>query len=182
MVDGSVLPERPHLVEHGYAALSADPDRRQHIEHGRVGVDDVGTESSGQLGDAACSCRHLAKVDGPRHGHARAGAHLRSIEPEPIDVFEVRHRRTVPRCRQLQCFPPQRPLLAQDGHGPERVAAVQRKRVIKDVQNAHGHQPRFRTIIGPSRLARPIGRRRHSAMKARYFGFIGLFCGIASPR
>ncbi len=41
--------------------------------------------------------------------------------------------------------------------------------------------PRFRTIDGPSALATLRGRRRHSAIMARYFGLAGLFCGIASP-
>ena len=41
-------------------------------------------------------------------------------------------------------------------------------------------QPRWRTMCGPSALARRNGSRRHIAMKARYFGFSGLFCGILS--
>ena len=43
-------------------------------------------------------------------------------------------------------------------------------------------QPRLRTIEGPSALATGRGRRRHSLMNARYFGFAGLFCGMAVPR
>ena len=41
-------------------------------------------------------------------------------------------------------------------------------------------QPRLRTRLGPRRLATPMGKRRHKAMKALYLGFRGLFWGTAS--
>ena len=63
------------------------------------------------------------------------------------------------------------------------VALVGRIRdAVREVeQRLHG-QPRFRTMCGPSAVATPRGSRRHSAMKARYFGLAGLFCGTALKR
>ncbi len=49
----------------------------------------------------------------------------------------------------------------------------QRFHVVRD-------QPRLRTMCGPSALAAGRGKRRHSAMNARYFGLSGLFCGTSA--
>ena len=75
--------------------------------------------------------------------------------------------------------------MAQQVVRPDLVTLVGRERdpVDQVEQRFHApHQPRLRTIEGPSALATGRGRRRHSLMNARYFGFAGLFCGIALPR
>ena len=55
-----------------------------------------------------------------------------------VDVLDVAARLAVARRGELQRLPAERALLAQDGQRAERVAAVQRQRVIEDVQDAHG--------------------------------------------
>ena len=45
---------------------------------------------------------------------------------------------------QVEGFPAERALLLQDGQGPEGVAALQRDRMVQDVENSHRRQPVFR--------------------------------------
>ncbi len=76
--------------------------------------------------------------------------------------------------------------LAQDVERPHLVALVGRiGDAVREVEERRPAvlappYPRLRTMCGPSRLATPIGRRFQRAMKARYLGFIGLFCGMLS--
>ena len=51
---------------------------------------------------------------------------------------------------------------------------------IENVRHVGLHQPRLRTIFGPSQLAKPKGMRRHAEINTRYLTFEGLFCGTLS--
>src|SRR5262249_25971999 len=67
----------------------------------------------------------------------RAPAHRCAVKAPPFRVLDFGGGMALPRCCQLHGFPSARPLFAQDRDGSERIAAVQRKRVVENVQDAH---------------------------------------------
>ena len=136
VVDGGVLPRRPQFVHDRQAALAADPKRRQHVEHRRMCVQHVRPELRGELVDASGRGSHFAEVAETRQPR-RAPRDGCPVEAPAVHDLAARGADILARRRELQGLPAERTLLAQDGDGPEHVPAVQRKRVIENVQNSH---------------------------------------------
>ena len=103
-------------------------------------VEDVRAECRCQLLDAVR--RSPPFPASKRRPVLREPARLRigsAMKLPAVDVLDLGG--APPPCRGVvscSVSQPARPLLAQDGESPKRVAAVQRKRVIEDVQDAHG--------------------------------------------
>ena len=139
VVDRGVFPERAHLVDDRDAEPATRAQRRQRVQHRRMRVEDVGVEALAPAPRCAARVARIsAQIADARHARRRALAERRAMKAPTVDVLDLAARLAVARRRELQRLPAERPLLAQDGQRAEHVAAVQRKRVIEDVQDAHG--------------------------------------------
>ena len=75
-------------------------------------------------------------------------AHARAVEVKAVHVFLVRRRAVVLGRREVQRLPAERALLLQDRERPEGVAAVQRNRVVEDVQDLAGSSRLAQLAVG----------------------------------
>jgi hypothetical protein len=162
VVDRGVLPECAKLVDDGNAETASDSQRRQRIQHWGMCVEDIRAECRGQFLDAAAGGCHFLQENDARRLREPVRPHRSAVKLPAIDVLDLGRGAAMPRRRELQRFPPPRPLFTQDGESPKRVAAVRRKRVIEDVENAHGAvmRPRGAARRRQTRPRRCAGRHR----------------------
>ena len=78
---------------------------------------------------------HLAEV-AAQAGHGRRGR--RAVEGPAVDRFLLGFARALLGRGEMQGLPTEAPLLVQEGQGAESIAAVQRNRVVEDVQYPQG--------------------------------------------
>src|SRR4029453_4130094 len=127
-----------------------------------MGVKDVRSKYFRELFNGGGRGRHFLEKDDTRSLRKPVRPHWRTVESPAIDVLDLGGGTAVPWRRELQRFPTARPLFAQDCKRPKRITAVRRKRVVEDVNDAHGAvmRPRGtarRRRTGPRRYA---GRHR----------------------
>jgi hypothetical protein len=141
--------------------------------------------------DPALQCRRAVVRDRQRLAAQQAGerAHLGKRRGDVDRLHAGAHRRQrghvnpvgriVDEGAKVQLVA--RGEVAQQVVRTDLVALVRRKRnaVAQKQQRLHVH-PRLRTMPGPSAFATARGRRCQTAISARYFGLVGLFCGMAS--
>src|SRR4029453_10893472 len=121
-----------------------------------MSVKDVRSKYFSELFNTASRGPHFLEKDDTRGFEKPVRPHCRTVEPPAIDVLDLGGGAAVPWRRELQRFPAARPLFAQDCKRPKRITAVRRKRVIEDVENAHGAVMRPR---GTARRRRTHPRR-----------------------
>ena len=90
VVDRGILPERAQLVDDRQPRLAGNAQRRDRIQHRRMGVDHVRPERFGELGDAALGRRHLAEIARTRHLVQRGRIEAGAVEAPAVGVLEVR--------------------------------------------------------------------------------------------
>jgi len=141
VVDRGVLPEGAHLVDHRDAQAPGHAQRGQRVQHRRVGVDQVGAHGCRHRLDARGKLSHQRHLVEPRHT-APAGCGRRAMEvPAVHRLLQRRAAGSVLGAGQVEGLPPERALLAQQRQRAERVPAVQRDRVVEDVEDAHSAPP-----------------------------------------
>jgi hypothetical protein len=134
VIDRRVLPERAHLVDHGHAELrpTRRPGRRSAPGSAHAGHRDEPAARprprAGVRRFIIASLRQEATPDG-------AG---RAMKVPAVDGLFGALRRLPAWGGQMMRLPAERLLLAQDGQRAERVAAVQRNRMVQHVQNSQG--------------------------------------------
>ena len=127
---------------------AADAERRQRIQHRRVGMDQRGLHLRGHLKQPRPQLLHQPPFTNAGQSCRGCGRRRGAEEVPTVDgVFGTRRRRVLG-ARHVVGVPPQAPLLAQDRQGPERVAAVQRDRVIQHMQHAQAHAATFSAAVG----------------------------------
>jgi hypothetical protein len=137
MVRGGILPEGTALVDHRNAPPLAYTQCGDTVQCWRVRVQQVWS----LLLDDRIQPPLQISNDAPllKHRQSRRGSRWRrcAIEAQAVDLFNRRSCRPLFARGQLHRAPAQRRLLRQDGSGTKGVAAVQRDRMIKDVQDLH---------------------------------------------
>ncbi len=136
VVDRGVFPEGADLIDHRDAQLAGDLDGREGIEHRRMGMDDVRANFPRDFFQAGFELLHQAPVrlTTGQAGQAPSGDRG-AVEVQAIDVFERRCGFALLGRGEVKGLPAQRALLAQERRGAEGVAAVQRNRVVEDVED-----------------------------------------------
>ena len=110
-------------------------------------MQDIGLKNAREVLQPTRSRPHLRTFVNDRHSTEQTWLPMRPMKPEAIDVFLDLTRVSMLRAGQLSCRPAESPLLAQDGEGPEGVAAVNGNRVIENVKDA-GHAPSCSFVKG----------------------------------
>src|SRR4051812_28422310 len=104
-------------------------------------MDEVGFLFANDLRHALRRLRHEAHFAGERYLRPHRGNHGRAVEVPAFDGLLVSLTAILLWRSQLKRFPPDGPLLAQDCKRPERITALQRNRMIEDVEDAHFRPP-----------------------------------------
>ena len=99
-------------------------------------MDQVRTHSFGYLRETIAHRTHQRDLAKQWPSADPLGFPQRSIEVQPVDVFFGCTRRRVLRPGEVKSLPSEASLLSQDRTRAECVAAVQRDRVIQDVEHA----------------------------------------------
>ncbi len=166
MIHRGIFPGSAHLIDDRDAMSPPYPQRRHSVQARRMSVQDVRSDRREELLESLRSGVDDHHVVEDRNSLQLRGLDSRAVEVESCDVFLGLPRRVVFRCRQLKRLPPQSPLLAQQRQRAKCVAALQRQRMIQDVENAQAHDltSRFRCNARTSaaRAAGLPGRRYRS--------------------
>src|SRR5450432_4180786 len=134
-----VLPKSADFVDDRDAEASPDPQRRQRIEDRRVSMQDVGTYRARHFFETPRRCAHLRHFPDAGQAVKRAWFPRRSVEMKTVDVFFQCAGHGMLRTRHMERLPAQAPLLAQDRTRAERVAALERDRMVENMQDAKAH-------------------------------------------
>ena len=143
VIDGRILPRRTHLVDHRQAILPAHPDRRQRVQHRRMGMQDVRPHLLDHLGDPPAHGRHQPQFADSRQLRSSVGVERSAEEMPVVDRLLGDRRRTLLRRSEMEGLPAAPTLLAQQGERAKRVAAMQRQRMVEDVEDAQWHSTVF---------------------------------------
>ena len=145
VADRRIFPEGADFVDHRDAMPLGDPLRRDGVEDGRMGVDDVGPPIAHQRFDRVGMRRYVAPFANQRI--AGRGLPRRAVEMEAIDLLFQRCRAVLWLWRDMAMagdathLPALRHLRAQDRTGPKGVAAVEREAVVQHMKDASHSQP-----------------------------------------
>jgi hypothetical protein len=140
VVDRGVFPECAHFVHDRNAEAAPGAQRGNRVERGRVRVQDVRLDLRDDLGQApGQAVDHLFLVQHRQFGQ-RSARGRGAVEVQAVDGFFQIVAGMLLGAGHMEGFPAERALLAQDRAGAEGVAAVQRDRVVEDVQDTH-HAP-----------------------------------------
>ena len=168
VIDRRVLPQGTHFVDDRNAQPAARSDGRKSVEHRRMGVQHVGLESFRELDQPAARRGHLGQIGDARKPGYDAGAHHRAVKRPAVHLVDCTVARRMTRRRELERFPAERALLPQDCSRAKCIAAVQRERMVEEVQHPH------RRTRGPSpwqrRGARPAACAHRVRASARARG------------
>jgi hypothetical protein len=118
----------------------ADAQSRDRIQNGRMRMQDIRPDFAHHLEEALFNSTdqcQFAKDRQPVNAATNTG---RPKEVPPFDILFHERAPDVFRCRQVKRFPTPLALLAQDRKRAERIAAMQRNRMIEDVQNPQAHE------------------------------------------
>src|SRR5215831_5233812 len=100
-------------------------------------VEDVRSERLRKFINALGGRQHFLHEYCARDADERCAWRRGPVKLPAFGFFYICGRPAVSRCRDLQRLPTAVTLAAQDAERAKRVAAVQGKRVIENVQNAH---------------------------------------------
>jgi hypothetical protein len=137
VADRGILPEGANFVDHRNSEPFADAQRREPVENGRVGVEQIGAPFIDQRRDAVRQRADFAPF-APRR--ARGCDRRRAIEGQPVDGFDGRSGVGMADPRHPGNRPPLRRLRLHQRPGTKGIAAVRRQAMVKDVQDP-GHRP-----------------------------------------
>src|SRR5574343_80723 len=142
VVDGCVFPEGADFVDDRNANPSGDLDCWQGVEHRRVGVDDVRPDVTGDCFQPGFQLLHQGQFAADGQIGQPAGGGRGAVEAQAIHVVDRCNRLSLLGRGQVKGFPTQGLLFAEQCCGAKGIAAVQRDRMIKDVQDArHAASP-----------------------------------------
>ena len=137
VVHGGIFPKGPHLIHHRDTQPRTHPQSRPGVEYRRVRVQDGRAQLFGYLLQAALKLAHQRKLAHSRQA-ARGGCRC-TVKLPAIDLFFQRLGAAVFRAGEVEGFPAAPALLAQQRQGTKGVPAVQRNRVVEDVQDPQAH-------------------------------------------
>ena len=160
VIDGGILPGGAHLVDHGNPEPTADLNRRQRVEHRRVRMQDVRANLLDHLGDTRFVYLHFPQF--AQTGQALGQRARRAVEVPAVHVVFATRGHPLARRGEMKRLPAERALLAKYRDGPKGVAAMQRQRVIEDMENPH----RLATSGTPARTLATTSRRPTGFEKA----------------
>jgi len=95
-----------------------------------------------------------------QHRKRCAARRLCPVENPSVDGFFRQIRFGVARGRQMMRLPPEPPLFGQERQRAERIAALQRDRMIENVENAHADHRSVSTVTLRDSISRRLRRRR----------------------
>ena len=143
VADRGVFPEGANFVDDRQAKLAPRPDGGEAAKRGRVGVEDIRAPFARDGFDAASQRADFLPFRQPRRARRLARC---AVKREAIVQFELcpGERRGVAQAGEAAHFMPQPFLRLEDRARAEGVAALQRQRVIEDMENP-GHVRRHAT-------------------------------------
>src|SRR4029077_8959068 len=110
---------------------------RQRIEYRGVGVQDLRADLIDHLVEPSVEIPDNLQLTKPGQFGGEPGRH-RSPQKLPCsDLLPRGSRRIMLAAREQHRFPAQRPLLVDDAEGPIDISAVQRQRMVENMQNSH---------------------------------------------
>ena len=139
VIDGGIFPESANFINDRQTEAAPDAQRGNGVEHRRMGMQDMGADFGDHLGQAFLQAFHQLHFAEYRPFCRRSCRARRTVKVPAVDVFLRRRTADVFGRSQVKCFPAQAPLPVQDRQGAECIAAVQRNRMIEDVQDTQSH-------------------------------------------
>src|SRR6516162_10754968 len=127
---------------------AAGADSRQRVEGRRVGVKDPGSYLFDDIVESPVQVADDLQLAKPRQLRSKTSWHWRAQEFPGADPLARGPGRIMLATRQQHGLPTQRPLLIDDAERAKHIAALQRQRMVEDVQNSH-HSHRLSLMITP---------------------------------
>ena len=137
MVDRTVFPKCPHFIDYRYPHSTTDTNCRYGIEHRGVCVQHIGLCRFGHFGDASRQLLHQREFSNARQRAIGAAGGGGTEKPQSLHTIFRGRAGPLLRTGQVQRFPPQRALCPQNRQCAEGVPAVQRNRMVQNVQDPH---------------------------------------------
>ena len=147
MIDGGVFPEGADFINDRDAEFAGDLDGRLGVEYRRVGMDDVRPDVAGDCFQPGFQLLHQGQFPADGQVGQKAGGGWGAVEAQAIHVVERGGCFALLGRGEVEGFPAQGALFAEQGGGTEGVAAVQRDGMVEDVQDAsHAASPASMTL------------------------------------
>ena len=167
VVDRRVFPEGAHFIHDRDAELLAGAQGGDRVQAGRVGVQHVRLDLRDDLGQAPGESVDDFLLAQHRQFRQRALRFRGTEEVQAVDRLFQHVAGMLLGAGDVEGFPAERALFAQDRAGTEGITAVQRDRVVEDVKDAHDSETPLLLLVlitGRGRRRRSCaGRRRTSA-------------------
>ena len=151
IADRRILPEGAGFVHHRDAELLPGADRREPAQRGRMGMQHVGAPVFRQSHDGIGMARNFAPFGEQRRATSRSCA---TMKMQAFAGFFGRSLGGVARAGNPAHIQPVGQLRAHDRLGAKGIAAVERQRMVEDMEYAHGVNVRSAGVLNAASTPR----------------------------